>query len=181
MDAVRYFKNRAKAELRETRATGFVELSLQQVQHQVAVTAGYRSWSDLLNASEPDLQLALIMDREPHLNLNGFGPGSSPGTLEERRARAAAWRLELRARAEHVEEVGEWLRHNIVPRKTLNDDAHSYGLKHVAERAMGKYVSNGELIAAAIIAGYPYGRPRFGSPNTVFGMSSRSIKAARGH
>lgn len=181
MDAIRYFKDRAKAELRETRATGLAGLSLQQVQHQVAVTAGYRSWSDLIHASEPDVSLALTMDREPHLNLNGFGPGSYSGTLEERRARAAAWRLQLRARAEQVEEVRDWLQHNIAPRKTLNDDAHSYSLKHIAERAMGTYVSNGELIAAAIIAGYTYRRPRYGSPNTVFGMSSRSISAARGH
>jgi hypothetical protein len=42
---------------------------------------------------------------------------------------------------------------------------------------MGHCVTNGELIAAAIIAGYPYQREGGGSPNALFGMSSRSITA----
>lgn len=158
MDAIRYFKDRAKTQLRETRAAGDIDLGLQQVQHQIAVAAGYRSWNGLINADEPDLQLAVAMDREPQLNDNGFGPGPYGGTLQERRSRAATWRAELRASATRVDQVREWLQRNIQPRKTLNDDAHSYGLKHLAENAMSEYVSNGELIAAAIIAGYPYRR-----------------------
>ncbi|MGP3636897.1 hypothetical protein ACTU45_26680 [Streptomyces sp. 24-1644] len=42
---------------------------------------------------------------------------------------------------------------------------------------MGHYVTNGELIAAAIIAGDPHQREGGGSPNALFGMGSRSITA----
>lgn len=64
------------------------------------------------------------------------------------------------------------------------DDGGSSGnrtelFENAAERALDVYVSNGELIAAAIIAGYSYSRGSATSPNALFGMSSRSITALR--
>jgi len=50
-------------------------------------------------------------------------------------------------------------------------------MKHVVERAIGRYVANGELIAAALMAGYPMG-PVAGS-NTAFGMSQRDVNRVR--
>lgn len=41
------------------------------------------------------------------------------------------------------------------------------------------YVSNGEPIAAALIAGYSYRRQPDASPNVLFGMTAGSVKAAR--
>lgn len=179
MDTVRYFKSLAKSQLKELQSAGDARFGLQQVQHQVAVDAGYRSWDALLDADEPDRQLAMVMNREPRLNRFGFGPGQFARTIQERRAQLAEWRGELRASASHVDEVREWLVLNIEPRQTINADAGSYGLKHLAESDLGAYVANGELIAAAIIAEYAYRSGAADSPNAVFGMSSRSITALR--
>jgi hypothetical protein len=179
MDTVRYFKEVSKTRLKALHAAGDIESGLQQVQHQVAVDAGYRSWGALLDAGGPDQSLALVMDREPQLNKNGFGAGTYARTLKERREQFAQWRTELRGGAEHVDELRKWLLQNIEPRQTINTEAHSYHLKHLAEEDLGGYVANGELIAAAIIAGYPYRRGSGDSPNASFGMSMRSLTALR--
>lgn len=42
----------------------------------------------------------------------------------------------------------------IAPRKTINRNFTSYWLKHVAEKEMDTYISNGELIQAMEDAGY---------------------------
>jgi hypothetical protein len=46
------------------------------------------------------------------------------------------------------------LRKNITPIQTPS--VGSYGMKHLVERAIGKYVTNGEFIAAALISGYSF-------------------------
>ncbi|MFG3044540.1 hypothetical protein ACGFZR_06375 [Streptomyces sp. NPDC048241] len=50
-----------------------------------------------------------------------------------------------------VMETAAWLRENITPIKTPT--ASSYGVKHVRERVTGRYITNGEFIAAALVAG----------------------------
>ena len=50
-------------------------------------------------------------------------------------------------------EIAAWLRENIAPIKTPT--VGSYSMKHVVEGATGDYMTNGELIAAALVAGYP--------------------------
>lgn len=180
MDTIRYFKDLSKARHRET--GGSIEgkvVGLQKVQHLVAVDAGYASWDALLGASPADRDLAVAMSIEPHLCINGFGAGYFDLPLEARRNRFVGWRLELRQRADHVAEIRDWLESNVVPRKTINSEYGSYSIKHMAERHLGGYVANGELIAAAIIGGYPYRRGEDLSPNATFGMSSRSLAALR--
>lgn len=75
--------------------------------------------------------------------------------------------------------------------KTVNRRQSSYGLKHAAERIAysleggvelrSSYVSNSELIAAAIFAGFTLHQPEVvggcpnSSPNPEFNMSQRSI------
>ncbi|NHF61851.1 hypothetical protein [Microcella pacifica] len=180
MDTLRYFKDLAKAQHREFRGSiASDSVGLQRVQHLVAVNAGYASWDALRGASSADRDLAVAMTLEPHLCINGFGAGSFDVPLEARRARFAGWRLELRGRATHVAEILKWLESNVERRKTINPDYGSYGLKHMAERHLGAYVANGEFIAAAIIAGYPYRRGEGTSPNATFGMSSRSLAVLR--
>jgi hypothetical protein len=44
----------------------------------------------------------------------------------------------------------------------------SYGLKHDCEKAVGAYVSNGALIAAALALGFPAKRQEAKSPNAFF-------------
>lgn len=176
MDTVRYFKDLSKTRLKALRAAGEA-MALQRVQHDVAVEAGYRSWDDLLHADDIDRQLAVVMTMEPSLNFNGFGPGSFAKSIEERKRNFADWRAELRRRAQHVDEVRLWLLANVVPRATRNPDAYSYRLKHLAEEGLGGYVANGEVIAAAIIAGYAYKPDGNDSPNATFAMSSKSINS----
>ncbi|WP_434317521.1 hypothetical protein [Leifsonia sp. P73] len=176
MDTVRYFKDLAKAQLRQSRLDGAATLGLQKMQHQVAVNAGFRSWDDLLAAPESERELVVLMDREPSLNMFGFGPGDFARTREERMKNMVEWRRELRAGG-RVQEIRTWIVDNLDSRKTINQWAGSYGLKHLAEQDLG-YVANGEFIAAAILEGYPYRRDSSG-PNATFGMSERSISAIR--
>ena len=86
------------------------------------------------------------------------------------RAKQAA----LLADVEAFAAVCAWLE-TILPRQTMSYG--SYYLKHVCERALGQYVSNGVFIAAAVHCGFPY-QLLPGSPNVRFGMSKRSIRAA---
>lgn len=192
MDTVRFFKNHAKSQLKAAREghpaaaaplaglrPGAEQPTLQQVQHHVAVRAGYPSWAGLLQAPEHDRQLAAVMTREPRLTRFGMGAGAFGKTREERLADFARGRAELRASAGEVAEVTTWLLANIAPIRTINRDWTSYQHKHMVERVIGRYVANGEFIAAAIIAGYPYRQESWDSPNVCFAMSSRSVRAAR--
>lgn len=58
----------------------------------------------------------------------------------------------------------------------------SYQLKHIAERCLTDheivrgYVANGELIAAALFAGFPVRPCGGGSPNAFIGMSRQDLR-----
>jgi hypothetical protein len=47
-------------------------------------------------------------------------------------------------------------------------------MKHVVERAIGKYVTNGAFIAAGFVAGHPF--EYTAGPNVLFGMSARDVE-----
>lgn len=57
----------------------------------------------------------------------------------------------------------------------------SYGLKHIVERrlrshpAVAGYVSNGEVIAASVVAGLPVRRDGEGSPNARIGIRRADV------
>jgi len=122
------------------------------------------------------LSLDEVMVRERRLCDHGFGVFDERRlSVEQRREQLQRERDDLRRRAATVVRVGEWLLANIAPIKT--PAVGSYGMKHVAEKAIGEYITNGELIAAALMAGYPMGRPY--GPNVDFGMSKRDVDAAR--
>jgi len=121
----------------------------------------------------PALSLAEVMERHPQLNSFGIGVyGPRSKTPEQRQAELAAGRTALAGREATVLEIAAWLRENVAPIKTPT--VGSYGMKHVVKRAIGKYVTNGEFIAAALIAGYAV--KYTGGPNAVFGMSARDVK-----
>jgi hypothetical protein len=127
-------------------------------------------------ATAPLLSLYDVMAREPRLCGHGFGVFDARSkTTEQRRQRLQSERDDLRRRELMVIRVRDWLLANITPIKTPT--AGSYGMKHVVEEAIGEYITNGELIAAALMAGYPMGRPY--GPNADFGMSKRDVDAAR--
>lgn len=55
----------------------------------------------------------------------------------------------------------------------INMNHSSYGLKHIVERGIGVYVSNGELIAAMILSGYRY---KVIAINCVFNVKVKRTK-----
>ena len=75
------------------------------------------------------------------------------------------------------ETIAQWITTNIRKRKTKNVSRSSYGLKHSAEKALGFYISNDELIEAMLKLGYTAFPTRDGSPNYVFNASYITLKA----
>jgi hypothetical protein len=111
-----------------------------------------------------------VMKRIPQLTAFGIGTFKEGDTAEFHRGQE-----ELLASVEQCTKVCEWLS-RLDKQKTINTRRSSYGLKHLAERAVG-YVANGVFIAAAVHCGFPY-RLSPGSPNVCFGISERSVKRA---
>ena len=62
----------------------------------------------------------------------------------------------------------KWIEEWVTPRKTINPNKGSYGLKHSVEKWSRDYIPNGAFIKAAIELGYKY--EEFG-PNAIFNMS----------
>jgi hypothetical protein len=120
-----------------------------------------------------------VCDRLPHNHPSLLITPSQPHqctesrkTPEQRRDELADERVALAGQEAKVLEVATWLRGNVTPIKTPT--VGSYRMKHVVERAISKYVTNGELIAAALIAGYRF--KYTAGPNMLFGMSTRDVK-----
>jgi hypothetical protein len=57
--------------------------------------------------------------------------------------------------------------------KSINKKRSSYGLKHLVERNINTYVSNGELIASMIICDYKY---KVDGINCYFNVTTNSVK-----
>jgi hypothetical protein len=116
--------------------------------------------------------LAEAMQQHPLLTPYGIGVFEPRRfTRSEREVELAANRDQLAGREAVVMETVAWLHENITPIKTPNFS--SYSVKHVMERTTGLYVTNGEFIAAALIADYTF---RYYQPNVLFGMSARDMK-----
>lgn len=122
----------------------------------------------------PAVAFAEVLEQHPTLNGNGFGfdYGLSP---DQRRREVERHRQDLISREELVRRVHDWLVVNVAAIKIPNTG--SYGLKHIAEDLLGQYVANGELITAALMAGYPMRHDH--GPNALFAMSNRDINRLR--
>jgi hypothetical protein len=76
-----------------------------------------------------------------------------------------------------------WIRANLEATRRVGDGqySHSYGLKHLAEKSLGWYVSNGELKGAMLAEGYRWepcdGTPKDPNPNWVFNSQQRKADA----
>lgn len=111
---------------------------------------------------------------EPMLTTHGIGvqdTNNSQDVLDEDFARI---RLESVDEAVNILLQCRKLKH-------INKGRGSYGLKHIIEHATGSYLTNGELIAAMLIAGFthkPDGYFRSGrlSPNASFNIAEASVK-----
>ena len=75
-----------------------------------------------------------------------------------------------------IAKVVDWLPGNFTPTRAIRRENCSYGLKHVIERAIGEYVSNGQAIVALLLAGYKMGAPFY---NPFFAISDASVRRAR--
>lgn len=131
------------------------------------------------SASRPRLalgrtsSLAEVMERHPQLTSFGIGTfNTGSKTTEQRLFELADGRTQLVDREAAVLKIAAWLRANVAPIKTPM--VSSYNMKHEVEKAIGEYVTNGELIAAALIAGYAF--KHTDGPNLLFGMSKRDVK-----
>ena len=119
-----------------------------------------------------------LMAREPQLN--DFGFGLSAGYPEKPHAEQvrtlAGDRAKLRASLPDIAFSIDWLLANIKPSPSLNYRGSSYGLKHLMETdSPRKYLTNGVVIAAAVLAGYKYARIGT-SPNARFNMQACSFR-----
>lgn len=113
-----------------------------------------------------------VLEQERSLTDHGFGVFEGHRLRrDELREQLAVGRDRLRESIAAIVRIHEWLRTNIRPIKTPT--ASSYSGKHTAERAMGEYVTNGQFIVAALMAGYPMSRPS--GPNARFGMSKQDL------
>lgn len=123
--------------------------------------------------------LAQVMDEHPQLCLTGIGVRTEnpDATSSEQMAELIHLRADLVERERAVQEVVGWLRENVAP--TVTPSIDSYAVKHVVERATGEYVANGEIIAAALMMGYPYTGMVVGQ-NLRFAMNLDDIDVARG-
>jgi hypothetical protein len=146
-------------------------------QKKIAKQAGFEDWAALVAASEDERRLAKVMLIHPELHAWGRGqhPGSRKRSPEERQADMGEARKALRDSVAAVAWVADWIADSMAIVKALNKRHSSYGLKHLAERHRGEYVSNGAFIAGAILVGLKYSNDY--SP--CFNISEDSIQRLR--
>lgn len=71
-----------------------------------------------------------------------------------------------------IPKIASYLINNIRTRKTINKNYSSYTLKHVIENDIG-YITNGEFIMAALVAGFTMSSVNMMNPS--FNMDNRDI------
>jgi hypothetical protein len=119
------------------------------------------------------LHLAYLVDRHQDLSANGWrfenrtDSWNTGANFDRSRSCMKSEDFELQVR-----DVTSWIRKN--PSKILKTG--SYGLKHHAEKAAGRYCSNGAAIVAALMLGYQIKREGTGL-NCEFGPSTAVVDA----
>ena len=68
-----------------------------------------------------------------------------------------------------------WIDDNLMRIGSINRSITSYGLKHLAERQLGFYVSNDKLKDSMIFAGFKFVALNNNSVNLYFNVSQKSI------
>jgi hypothetical protein len=123
--------------------------------------------------------IAKVIQQEPRLTSHGLGifqyPGQKPPSYHSLYQAFLAEQEELLNAEKRCTAICTWLT-GVVTRKTINPNAYSYALKHQCEQDIGRYVTNGELIAACIHMGLTFTQEEFRSPNVCFNISSRWLK-----
>lgn len=153
------------------------ELRLQRAQHIIAAESGFSSWGEMRKSRNASVGLAAAMIEFPTLTPEGIRLANPQRfkSRNERRAALVERRKELRQSVDDVEWAVDWLKKFIDPIGSKNRSTSSYGLKHIAEsQSPNRYLSNGVMIAAAVIAGFE-AFPEAESLNLWFNMSECSI------
>jgi hypothetical protein len=116
--------------------------------------------------------LAVATAALPELTAYGVtgARAESEGAFEQTPEKRMDDRGELLHELWMVGRCADWIKANTTPRKTINRDRSSYGLKHDVERASGTYVTNGAFIAAAIGLGFSF---KTRGPNAYFNFGIR--------
>ena len=79
---------------------------------------------------------------------------------------------------EEYQAIKEWVETELMPhmtRMTINENHSSYGLKHVAEKELGFYVSNGDIKLVLLEKGVQY-KSCPNNPNTSYPLSEQFFK-----
>ena len=118
--------------------------------------------------------IKVVLEQFPGLSRYGFGYSDEVQVLppEKRQAKFKENQEKLLNAAERCTQICEWL-NQVGKAKPIHFECWSYGLKHVVEKAIGKYCSNGEFICAAIHMGF---KCRRDGPNAYFNMSVPDLK-----
>lgn len=90
-----------------------------------------------------------LLDQHPDLHYHGVGQRQGVELWASRYA------LLIPASVATVERVCDWLTVNVQPLKRVNKKYNSYEIKHIVQKALGGYVSSGQLTVATLLAGYP--------------------------
>lgn len=110
-----------------------------------------------------------VLNREKTLNYLGIGHYAIQNSCGDKD------RELLLESIEEVDAAMDWLScASMYRRKTINQVHSSYGLKYLAEKFTGKYISNGAFITAAIILGFRYEICGHG-PSCLFNIHEKFI------
>lgn len=88
--------------------------------------------------------------------------------------------LEKRPDEEQIKICMEWLEKNAEKTMIANPGTiGSYGLKHLVEKNMKSYVSNGAFIVACLRSNFICKQETITSPNIIINISKKSVRRAK--
>lgn len=194
--AVRAGDPKAIARVKAVRHGGVVDFGVMKAQHVVAREAGFKSWEELIHASEDQLlatfserddrdlvaSIRAVMEQQPHLTIAGFRAPSNHGSDRVDPVRTPEKFHEERARflgGDGRKQVQRALQYfaKVRSARVTKKSRGSYGLKHAAENFAGDYVANGALIMAALVRGVPIKRDDERSLNCLVGVNEQDVRA----
>lgn len=165
--------------------------TLMNFQHVIAREAGFNNWNELMSASENELKVAQVLYKNLGLNKSGirfdFQEMKKMNKIEKRQYQNEN-RRELINNSDFIMKISDLLTKKIRSTSTIRKIHSSYKIKHIIERSLltfgidETYVSNGELIVAAIIAGFNFSpcNPYEGL-NVYFNMQGKSLMSLPGY
>ena len=166
--------------------------TLMNFQHVIAKEASFANWNELISANEQELSVAKVLYSYPTICNDGlclFKDITTKNSVNEQKTKLAQGRRVLLTRSDTIVKVSDILKKHIEYTRTIRSDYSSYAIKHFIERSLhmfginDSYLSNGELIVAAIIAGFnfrPCSQDTY-SLNAYFNMQKKSLEKLPGY